>query len=174
MCHTGSVTTRAYSRGFTLIEIVMVLAIAGLLLVVVFLAVSGAQRNRRDSQRKTDLGRIASQIEAFASDNAGCYPRTSGGVPSGCPAALARWSTGAPASRFINSTYITVANLKDPLAGLDYDYTGLQNPSPAQPAGVDYQVGSGTTTCDGAASNGDRIYAVRMSLEQGTACRDNL
>ena len=36
----------------TLIEIVLVLAIAGLLLVIVFLAVSGAQKSRRDSQRK--------------------------------------------------------------------------------------------------------------------------
>jgi prepilin-type N-terminal cleavage/methylation domain-containing protein len=41
-------------KGFTLIEIVLVLAIAGLLLVIVFLAVSGAQKSRRDSQRKND------------------------------------------------------------------------------------------------------------------------
>jgi prepilin-type N-terminal cleavage/methylation domain-containing protein len=164
---------RRHQNGFTLIEIVLVLAIAGLLLVVVFLAVSGAQRNRRDSQRKSDLSRIAAQIEAYASNNSGCYPRTSGGVPGGCPSTLARWSTGPPPARFINSTYITAVTLKDPLAGSDYDYTGLQNPSPAQPAGVEYQVGSHTTLCDGSASSGDRIYAVRMSLEQGTACRDN-
>lgn len=63
-------------KGFTLIEIVLVLAIAGLLLVIVFLAVSGAQKSRRDSQRKNDNARLMAQIEAFAGNNNGNYPQT--------------------------------------------------------------------------------------------------
>ena len=53
------------TNGFTLIEIVLVLAIAGLLLIVVFLAVSGAQRSRRDYQRKQDLAHIKAQWALF-------------------------------------------------------------------------------------------------------------
>ncbi len=60
-------------KGFTLIEIVLVLAIAGLLLVIVFLAVSGAQKSRRDSQRKNDNARLLGQIESYASNNNGTY-----------------------------------------------------------------------------------------------------
>jgi prepilin-type N-terminal cleavage/methylation domain-containing protein len=151
-------------KGFTLIEIVLVLAIAGLLLVIVFLAVSGAQRNRRDTQRKTDLSRIAAQIEAFASNNNGCYP-DSGGL-GGCPATIPTFAT------FVSSTYITGSNLNDPLQGGGYSYTGLVTPSTATAAGVQYQIGAGTT-CDGAANTSGRVYAVRMGLEQGTGCRDN-
>ncbi len=60
-------------KGFTLIEIVLVLAIAGLLLVIVFLAVQGAQRSRRDSQRQTDAGRMLSAVESCAANNGGAY-----------------------------------------------------------------------------------------------------
>jgi prepilin-type N-terminal cleavage/methylation domain-containing protein len=60
-------------KGFTLIEIVLVLAIAGLLLVIVFLAVSGAQKSRRDTQRKNDNARLLAQVESCASNNSGDY-----------------------------------------------------------------------------------------------------
>ena len=61
-------------RGFTLIEIVLVLAIAGLITVIVFLAVQGAQRARRDTQRKSDAARLLAAAEQFASNNNGDYP----------------------------------------------------------------------------------------------------
>lgn len=61
-------------KGFTLIEIVLVLAIAGLLLVIVFLAVSGAQKSRRDTQRKQDVSRVAAALESYASNYSGGYP----------------------------------------------------------------------------------------------------
>ena len=53
---------RIVENDFMLIEIVLVLAIAGLLLVLVFLAVSGAQRSQRDMERKTDLGLLFGAI----------------------------------------------------------------------------------------------------------------
>lgn len=60
-------------KGFTLIEIVLVLAIAGLLLVIVFLAVQGAQRSRRDGQRQQDAGRALAAVESCAANNSGDY-----------------------------------------------------------------------------------------------------
>ncbi len=139
-------------KGFTLIEIVLVLAIAGLLLVIVFLAVSGAQKSRRDSQRKNDLGRIVSQIESSASNSNGLYPGM----------------TGAPMSwaSFSSSNYISGANLNDPTTGLGYDYVAY-TATPGVGV-VSYRVG---TACDGTAIG--RGYSVNMGLEQGVACRDN-
>jgi prepilin-type N-terminal cleavage/methylation domain-containing protein len=64
----------ARRKGFTLIEIVIVLAIAALIMVIVFLAVQGAQRSRRDTQTKNDVNRIIALGENFASANNGNYP----------------------------------------------------------------------------------------------------
>jgi prepilin-type N-terminal cleavage/methylation domain-containing protein len=60
--------------GFTLIEIVLVLAIAGLIFVIVFLGVSGAQRARRDTARKADADRFLAAAEQYAGNNNGDYP----------------------------------------------------------------------------------------------------
>ncbi len=60
-------------KGFTLIEIVIVLAIAALILVIVFLAVGGAQRSRRDDVTKNAAARLSAQFENFA-NNGGTLP----------------------------------------------------------------------------------------------------
>lgn len=60
--------------GFTLIEVVIVLAIAALIMVIVFLAVQGAQRSRRDTATKNDVNRVTALAESFASGNGGKYP----------------------------------------------------------------------------------------------------
>lgn len=58
-------------KGFTIIEVVLVLAIAGLIFMVVFLAVPGLQRSQRDTQRKQDLGRLVSTVTSLQSNNRG-------------------------------------------------------------------------------------------------------
>jgi prepilin-type N-terminal cleavage/methylation domain-containing protein len=62
-------------KGFTLIEIVLVLAIAGLLLVIIFIALNGAQKSRRDTARKNDAARALAALENCASNggNNGSY-----------------------------------------------------------------------------------------------------
>lgn len=46
---------RLNRSGFTIIEVVLVLAIAGLIFLMVFVALPALQRNQRDTQRKNDL-----------------------------------------------------------------------------------------------------------------------
>lgn len=58
-------------RGFTLIEVVIVLAIAALIMVVVFLAVTGAQRAQRDQARKDYANAGLAKIQEFAGNNSG-------------------------------------------------------------------------------------------------------
>ncbi len=147
-------------KGFTLIEIVLVLAIAGLLLVIVFLAVSGAQKSRRDTQRKNDLSRIAAQIESFAGNYNGCYPGS--GALAGC-AATPAFLGATPA--FVGSTFITGGNFNDPTTGAAYGYVAY-TATPGTGV-VSYRNG---LFCDGTAGRG---YSVNMGLEQGVICRDN-
>lgn len=60
-------------KGFTIIEVMIVLAIAGLILLIVFLAVPALQRNSRNTQRKSDIGRIGSAATTVASNNNNNY-----------------------------------------------------------------------------------------------------
>ena len=54
---------------FTIIEVVLVLAIAGLIFLMVFIALPALQRNQRDAQRKRDIDRLYSAITRFRSNN---------------------------------------------------------------------------------------------------------
>ena len=48
---------------FTIIEVVLVLAIAGLIFLMVFIALPALQRNQRDTQRKNDMSRLNTTID---------------------------------------------------------------------------------------------------------------
>ena len=61
-------------RGFTIIEVVLVLAIAGLIFLMVFLALPALQRSQRNEQRKRDMVEIAGAIQNYRSDNKGKMP----------------------------------------------------------------------------------------------------
>lgn len=61
-------------QGFTIIEVVLVLAIAALIFLMVFIALPALQRNQRDTARKTVLGKVASAVTSFQSNNRGNNP----------------------------------------------------------------------------------------------------
>ena len=65
------------AKGFTIIEVVLVLAIAGLIFLMVFIALPALQRNQRDAARKSEVGTVASAITTFQSNNRGVSPNTS-------------------------------------------------------------------------------------------------
>ena len=71
-------TTNQTKKGFTIIEVVLVLAIAGLIFLMVFIALPALQRNQRDTRRKNDLSTFASALQNYAANNRGRYPSTSG------------------------------------------------------------------------------------------------
>ena len=57
-------------KGFTIIEVLIVLAIAGLIMVIVFLAVPALQRNSRNTQRTNDASKIVTALtECLANKN---------------------------------------------------------------------------------------------------------
>jgi prepilin-type N-terminal cleavage/methylation domain-containing protein len=62
------------SEGFTIIEVMIVLAIAGLILLIVFLAVPALQRNGRNTQRKADVQSVLGAISDYSANNNGAAP----------------------------------------------------------------------------------------------------
>jgi prepilin-type N-terminal cleavage/methylation domain-containing protein len=142
-------------KGFTLIEIVIVLAIAALILAGVLIAVSGAQTSRRDTQRKDDMGKMASYMEQYASNHAGAYPTTGGELTA------------------YEGAYITPNNLTDPSGGAYTPALAAPTTGGAHPT-VNY--GNNFTCTNGvvSAGGGARRYALSMTLEQGgTYCVGN-
>lgn len=61
-------------KGFTIIEVVLVLAIAGLIFLMVFVALPALQRSQRDTQRRDDMARFASQLAQYQANNNGKVP----------------------------------------------------------------------------------------------------
>lgn len=62
------------AKGFTIIEVLIVLAIAGLILLVVFLAVPALQRNARNTQRSNDVATTLGAVNEFVNNNNGTLP----------------------------------------------------------------------------------------------------
>lgn len=58
-------------QGFTIIEVVLVLAIAALILLMVFIAWPALQRNQRDTARKNDAQTVASAVGTYKGNNQG-------------------------------------------------------------------------------------------------------
>jgi prepilin-type N-terminal cleavage/methylation domain-containing protein len=61
-------------KGFTIIEVVLVLAIAGLIFLMVFLALPALQRAQRDTQRKEDVSRFMTAVTHYEANNRGAIP----------------------------------------------------------------------------------------------------
>lgn len=74
--------TQHKKQGFTIIEVVLVLAIAGLIFLMVFIALPALQRNQRDTQRKDDLGRVKVAINNYMSSNRGNIPTSADALTS--------------------------------------------------------------------------------------------
>jgi prepilin-type N-terminal cleavage/methylation domain-containing protein len=60
---------RRAQNGFTIIEILIVLAIAGVVMLIVFMAVPALNRNSRNTLRKNDATFIASQRQQYNIEN---------------------------------------------------------------------------------------------------------
>ena len=58
-------------NGFTIIEVVLVLAVAGLIFMMIFIALPALQRSQRDTQRKSQLNSVISQLNRAISNNKG-------------------------------------------------------------------------------------------------------
>lgn len=145
-------------QGFTIIEVVLVLAIAGLIFLMVFLALPALQKSQRDTVRRNSLSTFSSQVTQFQANNKGAVPAT---------AAIATFITKYMQSNWVdpvtNAAYNPGAN--DAAVDLATSVAGTYFYS------AGYICSGETITATGA---GARNFAVRMKLEgSGVACQDN-
>lgn len=144
-------------QGFTIIEVVLVLAIAGLIFLMVFIALPTLQANQRDTQRRDDLSRFKAQLNQYTANNKGKIPA------AGCNAAGVQQFT---------EDYLK-DNWNDPKSGARYT---CATDVPSDPGSYYYATSS---KCDGeaivsAGTNSMRSYAVITKLEgSGKLCMDN-
>lgn len=68
--------TKQQAKGFTIIEVVLVLAIAGLIFLMVFTALPALQKSQRDTARKNDVSSVASAVTSYSGNNRGAFPTT--------------------------------------------------------------------------------------------------
>jgi len=64
------------NKGFTIIEVLIVLAIAGLIMLVVFLAVPALQRNARNTSKRSDVSKALGAVGESTANNNGKIPVT--------------------------------------------------------------------------------------------------
>ena len=69
---------------FTIIEVVLVLGIAGLIFLAVFIAVPALQRSQRDTKRMEDMARVVAAVSSYVGNNSGNSP-WSHACPDGTP-----------------------------------------------------------------------------------------
>jgi len=147
-------------KGFTIIEVVLVLAIAGLIFLMVFIALPALQRSQRDTQRKQDLSRAMTALTQYQSNNRNNLPG----------ATSAAWNT-------FRDSYLKAGSDKftDPSEGdYTFSYRGTNRDVPTDLSSTIYVHGSSTCSGETVAAAGTNSVALSFKLEGGgVACQSN-
>lgn len=151
------------NSAFTIIEVVLVLAVASLILLIVLSALPQLQKSRRDSKRKSDVAELSSYISEYAT--------STGSLPSSSDFDSALSGTTNSFSDYVSDRDGNVV-FNDPDTGTSYSL----NPSLSQAGDYNYQIGHkcsvGNTAIESTTYNSD--YALILELEDGVYCVDNV
>jgi len=120
--------SKSNKKGFTLIELMVVIAILALLGGIVAPKVIGRLRQAKPQKAKIDITQIETGLDMYAADN-GQYPTTEQGLQ-----ALITKPTSPPEAMNYNGPYVKPTDFKDPW-GVAYVYT-----SPSTHEGYDFDL----------------------------------
>lgn len=67
------ISLKQKSKGFTIVELLIVIVVIAILATLVIVTFTGIQQKARDSKRQTDIDALDSHLEAFYANN-GYYP----------------------------------------------------------------------------------------------------
>jgi general secretion pathway protein G len=150
------------TKGFTLIEILIVVAIIAILASVVLIGLGPTQQAGRDARRLADLRQTQNGLELYF-NKCGYYPGTSVASPCGAWAAVSTWAALTTA---LTGAGVGVNQVpSDPTSGRSYMYgttaggssyilaAGLENTNNqifntyVGPSSTGYTIGNGFTSC---------------------------
>lgn len=154
-------------KGFTIIEVVLVLAIAALIFLMVFIALPALQRNQRDQARKGVQSKVATAVTTYQSNKRNSLPTkgadlqgyVDGEAITGTPKNPdGTYTSGANDTLIDNQYYVTVDK---------YTADGSGN---AQKDVVQVFTGAKcNSTGDSAVVGTPRQAAILMKMENGNA-----
>lgn len=152
------------SRGFTIVELLIVIVVIGILAAITIVSFNGVQSKARDAQRASDVNTIAKALQLYYIDN-GRYP----GSPTetgGSTTINGSWSTTADASwsRLMDT-------LSPYVRSIGRDPTSTPNMSVVSGFGYNYAYFSSASDYCGAAPY--QMYLLVYRLEGG-AQKDTL
>lgn len=144
--NTKQLQTFTRQRGFTIVELLIVIVVIGILAAITIVAYNGVQGRAQDSRRVNDIQAIATALEAYKTVN-GTYPAAAPNDPSG-------WEVSK------NTPATFIASLKS--SGT------ISNPTPVDPSNSGnnmykyYRYAAGNAGCD--ATRGDFYVLVVQTL----------
>ncbi|OGM25164.1 hypothetical protein A2627_00135 [Candidatus Woesebacteria bacterium RIFCSPHIGHO2_01_FULL_39_28] len=124
------------TTGFTIVELLIVLAVLGVMVGFFLVTFPGARASARDTQRRSDLKQFQTGLESFANRNNGLYPSRNVTTPTstlctdigftGCPTDPASpqvynyISDGSGAGAASATVYVLWATLEKPASPVTY------------------------------------------------------
>jgi len=147
------------SRGFTIVELLIVIVVIGILAAITIVSFNGIQAKARDAQRSSDVHAITEALQMYYLDN-GRYP----GSPTetgGSTTINSGWSTTADASwsRLVDT-------LSPYLRSIGRDPTSTPSVSVVSGAGYNYAYFASASDYCGAAPY--QMYLLVYKMESGT------
>lgn len=153
------------SKGFTLIEVVLVLAIGGLIFLLAFLAFQQVSRNRRDTERRSAASQVVAELQNYAGDNSNNFPTSS--VAVGSNVCTGGTAPAAGSFQAFIRTYMCSGSPAE-FNGPQGAYTLQVSTTAPTKDQIRYINGE---NCDGDSVSGS--VRVDIGLEAGSVCRDN-
>jgi prepilin-type N-terminal cleavage/methylation domain-containing protein len=106
-------SAHVFATAFTLIELIVVVAIIGVLSTLVILNFSGAQASARDANKRSDLKQYQTALEVYANRSNGLYPLK---------------ATTTDLSTMCGGTELNLSNCPDSsMPGVNYNYQSNAN-----------------------------------------------
>jgi prepilin-type N-terminal cleavage/methylation domain-containing protein len=155
------------NKGFTIIEVLIVLAIAGLILLIVFLAVPALQRNSRNTTAKNDASQLLGAASEWSNNNNGKTPAASVSTTATSDAGVifsnAKTRNLTKLTVAVGAGTVTVNNLTD---------ATLQSAAKC-PATLPAAGATTITTTTGAARQAVLLYAVESGSGNQVQCQES-
>lgn len=165
-------------NGFTIIEVVLVLAIAGLIFLMVFIALPALQSSQRDTARKNDVSAVASAITTFGSNNRGAFPTTTAltGNGTGTPDATSGKFTGYITTVSSNIDTVTIQTAGSTSANVTQGQIIVTQKTQCGATAAASQVGGAKSAKQLLTTGSTRQFTVTTYLEAGggtSYCQDS-